>query len=263
MDRAHRYLRLIFNPARLAPLFSLALTLAAILPTARAQAAPAERPWTLLDDDDGVKVYRRDVPGTNLYEFRGVGTVGASMAKIVAVLSDASKMPQWVDGCISGELVEKNYNEHDLKAQPTEQNAIFYAVAKAPWPLQNRDYVVRSNITFVQASASRPAGMTIVSNNVTHPRYPARDGLVRLPLMHSRLDLTPLGSGDKTLVDFSVVVDPGGVVPDMVINILSHRLPMKTLVALAELVKVQDYNRALETMVAHHFKQATSQRPAH
>jgi len=212
--------------------------------------------WSALGEEDGVRIYRRAEPGTGLFEFRGVGVVNAGMAKIIALLSDASNMPRWLDGCISGELVEKNYNEQAENPDIKGKNVVFYAVNKAPWPLHNRDYVISSTVAFAAATSLQPAGLVIDIQSIKHPKFPPAKGLVRLPLMRSRIGLLPVDkANDKTEVDFSVVLDPGGILPAFIVNIVSHDLPLKTLLSLNELVKDQDYNRDIERMIQRIYAQ--------
>jgi len=219
--------------------------------------------WSELGEEDGVHIYRRAEPGTGLFEFRGVGVVNASMAKIVALLSDASKMPRWLEGCISGELVEKNYDEKANYTDMKGKNVVFYAVNKAPWPLHNRDYVIASSLASTAATSLKPAGLVIDIHSISHPKFPPKKGLIRLPLMRSRIGLSPMdNANDKTEVDFSVVMDPGGILPAFIVNMVSHDLPLKTLLALNELVMDQEYNHDLERMIQRIYAQPKSQ-PAH
>ncbi|MFZ9000458.1 MAG: hypothetical protein ACO20H_04095 [Bacteriovoracaceae bacterium] len=43
-------------------------------------AAPS--PWAKLQDKDGISTFKRDLPGTSLISFKGIGTVKASLKKV-------------------------------------------------------------------------------------------------------------------------------------------------------------------------------------
>jgi len=58
---------------------------------------------------------------------------------------------------------------------------------------------------------------------------------------------------DLTEIDFRIVMDPGGIIPDAIINLVSRELPRSSLEALGDLVKTEDYNRNLERLVQHHY----------
>jgi hypothetical protein len=165
-------------------------------------------------------------------------------------------------------LLEKNFDYNDTSKDPTAYYEIIYGVNKAPWPVRNRDYVIKSHITYVPGTAIRPFHVNVHSENVQHALRPNQYGLVRVPMLVINLDLTPLPAApagapgapnqntELTEVDFSVVMDPGGYIPDAVVNLISRGLPLKTLQSLAELVKTQDYNHDIERLVSYHYKKS-------
>jgi len=251
-----------FRPLLALVVASTVLTISSTMFTPSHGLAAAQADWSPLGEEDGVRIYRRDIPGTSLYEFRGVGEVKASMAKIISIISEPSKMPRWLEGCIHGELVDRNYTVKDPKAPFSSQYSVFYAITKSPWPLHNRDYVIKSHVVVTPATPSIPAGLTVDTQTIDHPKYPPVKSMVRLPLMRSKLAMTPLGGGnERTEVDFSVVLDPGGNIPDFVVNFISHDLPLKTLSALNDLVKDNDYNHELERLIQHHYDISTGAKP--
>lgn len=212
------------------------------------------QPWKLIDEHGGLKVYRRDIPGTNLYEFRGVALVEARVPKIVALLGDAKKLPHWVYGCLKGELLEKNFDDLDLAADPSDHYEIVYGENWAPWPLQNRDYILKSSVRFVPATSHQALSVRVTSQNMDYASRPITEGLTRLPLMRIVINLVPVGDNlDLTEIDFRIVMDPGGIIPDAIINLVSRELPRSSLEALGDLVKTEDYNRNLERLVQHHY----------
>ena len=84
--------------------------------------------WELRKDKNGIQVYTREVEGSNLDEFKGVGTVNASVESIVQILQDADNMKDWLPDCKESEL---------LKLEQKDQ--YHYTITTAPWPVKNRD----------------------------------------------------------------------------------------------------------------------------
>jgi hypothetical protein len=241
---------------RLNLLLTLVLCSFAILPRAQAGAPVPDKNWEVLNTDEGVTVYRSLKSQDNIFTFRGVGLVDASIPKLIALMSDPGKMPEWVYNCVEGELVERNFKETDREADASNYFQIFYAVTSVPWPLSPRDYVLKAQITYEKETGSRqPKNVTIAMRSIQHPRKPLVPGRVRMPVMESMIVMTPDDEGKKTWVDFSVTTNPGGVIPAWVTRLASRNIPRKTLVNLRKMAQKQDYNKAFEELVSWHYQQ--------
>jgi len=221
-------------------------------------AAPVvDQSWEMLNRDEDVAVYRSVKAMDNIFTFRGVGLVGASIPKLIALMSDPNRMPDWVFNCEEGELVERNFKETDRANDPSPYYQIFYGVTSVPWPLTPRDYVLKAQITYEKSTDSAlPKNVTIAMQSMDHPQKPIVKGRVRMPLMESTIVMTPEDQlGNKTWVDFSVTTNPGGVIPAWVSRIASRDIPRKTLVNLRKMAQKQDYNKAFEELVHYHYQQ--------
>jgi hypothetical protein len=234
------------------------ITLFHLSTAARAEAPPPpDQNWEVLNEEEGITVYRTREARKNIFTFRGVGLVEANIPKLLALMSDPRQMPQWVFNCQEGELVERNFKETDRSSDSSAYYQIFYAVTRVPWPLNPRDYVLKAQITYErQAHRHLPKSVTIAMRSVEHPTKPPVAGRVRMPLMESTIVMTPEGpDGKKTWVDFSVSSNPGGVIPPWISQIASREIPRKTLLNLRRMAQAQDYNRDFEALVQHHYSQ--------
>ena len=215
-------------------------------------------PWQRVDEAEGVTVYRRQAPESRFVEFRGVGEVDAPIPKIIAMMADVSHMPDWIFGCIQGELIERNFNEDELNRKPTDYHQIIYGVNTLPWPLRNRDYVLKASVSFIPRTEQEPFRVILATHTVEHRLKPPTSERVRMPQMHTTIVFTPLDSAlTRTLVDFSVTTDPGGLIPDWVTNFATRNIPRKTIASLREFTKSSTYNRKMEKLVLHHYKRST------
>ena len=211
--------------------------------------------WEMFDEENGVKLYRRSTEGSKFKEFRGVGVVDAPIPKIITMMADPKNMPAWVSDCIQGELLGRNFDPNDLTKEASEYQEILYGVNRLPWPLQNRDYVIKSNVEFVRGNKEQAPRALIRNFSTTHPSKPDQSGLVRMPQMSVFLVLSPVGGTDikRTIFDFTVSVDPGGVVPAWAVNLASRVLPMKTIMGLRELVRKPSTDKQVERLVEFQF----------
>ena len=220
-------------------------------------AAVFDDAWEEIDQSDGIEVYRRKVPDEGLFEFRGVGVVDVSIPKLVALMADADNLPLWMFGCIKGELLERNFNEDEYARASEEYYEILYGINSFPWPVNNRDYVVKAGIRFIPKGREDPFRVHVVTQNVSHPQKPAGGAYVRMPRLHTLFVLTPLaGSPNRTKVDLIIAADPGGYVPHWVTNLVSRILPYKTILSLRELAKTDGYNKKMEALVLYHYQRS-------
>src|SRR5258708_2555866 len=98
-------------------LFALIIAMSP-LQGAVAHADPAPLPaWEKIDDDDGITVYRREVPGSPVIAFKGEGDISASILRVASVLIDTSRATEWIDSLAQArtvkQLSEDEYIEYD------------------------------------------------------------------------------------------------------------------------------------------------------
>ena len=58
---------------------------------ARADAPSAEPKWEQFDEEDGIRMFRRDVPGSSIVGLRGEAFVAAPIARVASVLIDRKR----------------------------------------------------------------------------------------------------------------------------------------------------------------------------
>lgn len=215
MIASPRISRRAMNGALLGSGVALALPTAVLTFSESALAAS----WEEIDDAHGIKVYKKDVAGSNLHAFRGVGLVDAPMEKIIWVLGDNEHRTEWVDRLKKSVILEKK----------GDYEFIVYQHFGSPAVISDRDFVYRA-----QAYSRKDGTAVLDIQSVTHPKAPPTVG-VRGELKYSSYVLTRVG--DKTLVDVSVSLDPKGALPGWIVNLVQKSWPMNTLKSLREHVK--------------------------
>jgi hypothetical protein len=168
--------------------------------------------WTKIDDENGIKVFRKEVPGSPLVAFRGETMVSAPIEKLLWVLADNAHRTDWVDRLKKSVVLQTNGS----------YEYIVYQHFGLPFPISDRDYVYRG-----RATRDKNGVVTLDIASVTHPKAPATVG-VRANLIGSRYVLTPKGP-DKTYVVVEIHTDPKGAIPTWLVNLIQTSWPMKTL----------------------------------
>jgi hypothetical protein len=158
--------------------------------------------WQLVHDSGGVRVERRDYAGSALQEIRGTTRVRATLNAVMALLKDAPFNARWVYRSGGARILE----EHGF------HQAYVYGVVDAPWPMSDRDTVVRFD--YRQDPQTRVIRIDIIN----FPDFiPAREGLVRVPDFGGFWQLRPEPDG-RVEVTYQVYGDPGGFIPVWLAN---------------------------------------------
>lgn len=176
--------------------------------------------WEKIGEEDGIKVYRKDMPGTSLHAFRGTAVIHAPMEKLMWLLGDNDHRTDWVDRLKKSVVLERE-NDYDY---------IIYQHFGSPPIVSDRDFVYRA-----RAYSKKNGNAVLEIESVKHPKAPATVG-VRGELKFSSYELKPLGK-NKTFVDVSIAMDPKGALPKWVVNLVQKSWPYNTLTAMRKEVK--------------------------
>jgi len=196
-------------------LATLGLSLALAVPSQAESNAKDD--WEQIDDDDGIKVYKHDIPGQELPGFRGEVVIAASIDSIVAVLKDHTKHTEWMHKCAAAHTIKDLGNGRTLDYNRTD----------APWPVWDRDTVLEAQWTF---SADGKA-VLLSFHNTESKLEPLPEKTVRMPRLVGYYKLWKLDD-NKTKVVYQVEADPGGSLPTFLAKSIARDLPYHTLGAL-------------------------------
>jgi START domain len=214
--------------------------------------APAAAPkWEQFDEEDGIKMFRRDVPGSSIVALRGEGFVAAPITRVASVLIDRKRSVEWIDRLVKTKLVR----------QVSDTESIEWDHIKTPTPLKDRDFVFKSSI------ATDPAKKKVIFSysSVTDPLAPETDDYVRGSFKGGKFELTMATRTNKdgtktrgTIVNAEVEVDPRGSVPKFIVNMVQKSWPHQTLTALRKQVAkpdIKDDTRVVERLTREGFLQ--------
>lgn len=202
------------------------LLVSGVLVASSALASTGE--WRLERDRDDIQIYTRAVEDRSIREVRGDTQIAARLSSVVAVLTDISARPLLSDSIADAAVVQRD----------SETRYQVYSVMKAPWPFSNRDMLNQCEIAQDSASLAVTISSVALAEGV-----PPKKGHTRIVDSRQEWRLTP--SEDGTInVQLFAFTDPGGTVPDSLINSLSVSSPFKTLDALRALSQQPKYRDA-------------------
>ncbi len=211
--------------------YSTFSVLAFIFISCSIHAAPALDPndsdWELQKDEANIQVYFKDVENSDIQAFMGKMEMNASVSSIVKVMQDDDTCVDWVQGCLSARGVNGS----------TFRDAIQYGVNHLPWPADDRDYV-----NIVSTRDNTETGEIIISLEAVTGHVPISDN-VRLTKMNIRYYLLPL-SDNKTEVTWVQHTEPGGNIPDWLVNMLLIDIPFYSLTRLEAVAQKPEYSSA-------------------
>jgi len=178
--------------------------------------------WERAKHDDGVTVYLKNEAGRALPVFKGIGTVDGSLFELLAVLDDATRHTEWMANCVKSKIL-KPINEFDR---------IMYNRTEAPWPVSDRDVVIEATCS---ANMERKEFLSQF-RNVSYGPMPKQDGAVRMPRLRGFWRFEALDE-KRTKATYQIDADPGGMLPDWVVERASVNLPIQSIVGLRRQVR--------------------------
>lgn len=168
-------------------------------------------PWSVIDDADGLVVYERPVENASIIEFRGVGTLPAPIEKVLTILTDETRAPEWADG------LAKAYRLQQIS--PMEW--IEYNHFNTPFVIKDRDIVNRVKVEMDRLGRKA----RVIQQSVTHSLAPSTS-YVRADLQHAEFRLE--ARGQDTLFDGEIRIDPKGSMPKWIFNLFQRSWPRTT-----------------------------------
>lgn len=193
----------------------------ALLAVFPAWGAATADPWRTEKQEDGVRISSRAVVGSPIRAIKAEADIRAPFASVVALLLNVSLRPRWDETCAEASVY--------LKVSDAED--VIYVHSDLPWPANDRDMVLRRNWS-IAADGSRAQIRAAVDNDV----LPKVAGRVRVPQADGIW--TVVRTGDASVrVSSEIHANPGGSMPDWLMNSLSIQGPYKALWNLRHLLE--------------------------
>lgn len=171
-----------------------------------------QKSWNLISEKDGIKVYSKAVETSKVKAVRVECFMKSSASQLVHLLMDLPVASEWVSHTKSCTLVKK--------ISPSE--LFYYSEVGLPWPLENRDFVAHIKVT------QDPDTKIVTVNAPAVPGWVAeKKGIVRITHSIGHWVITPLQQ-DQVKVEYTLQVDPGGIIPAWMVNMLAAQGPTES-----------------------------------
>ena len=178
------------------------------------------QPWDFVKEKDGIRIYTRKELNSSLKSFKGETIFHVAIDKVFYVLGDATSFDWW----------DKNISEIKVLSFEPGKNIKYYLIYDVPWPLADRDLAVTSKISTDLVTGERTLMATPLLNVV-----PEKPGLIRIKKYWQKWTVRPLDKGNVQII-LEGCVDPGGIVPAWLYNMVITETPLKVIRSLRERV---------------------------
>lgn len=186
--------------------------------------------WQLAkeDKDAAIKVYTREVAGSDLKEFRGEMLLKTRLTPLVALVEDHAAGPRWLHLCKALEQIEVY----------SPSSRLLYMVSDAPWPVTDRDSVFVTQLT-----QDASTGAVTIAMESRPDLFPRNDDYIRIVHMTGFWQFIPQQDG-RMLVVYQVHAEPGGGIPSWLSNSVVVDNPYYTLRNMASEIQKPAYQKA-------------------
>jgi hypothetical protein len=179
--------------------------------------------WTLIDEDEGIRAFKQEIPDSRTVAFRGEATLPMSPMRILSIMSNIDRYTEW----------NRNIKKVVLLERKSISERIQYMETFVPFPYQNREVVVRITTRWNPDEKA----IEVTSHSVDDPRAPTDTGCVRAKVIFTRYFLRPSPDWMSTQMTIEIHADPMGNIPGWLVNIFQKGWHRKTFQALTQRAK--------------------------
>ena len=169
--------------------------------------------WVPVADEDGVTVSSRQNV-TGMPTFRGETLIRGGILDILAVFRDSPRHTEWMHRCKTSKVLMRY----------SDLEALIYNRTKAPWPVTDRDVVIRAKLVYDLEKKEAWNHFRSVRSALAPPVEDA----VRMPMLRGFYHMIQLDP-DRTVVVYQVESDAGGWLPHWLRRSAAKNLPLVTL----------------------------------
>jgi hypothetical protein len=170
--------------------------------------------WEQIGDENGIKTYKKEVPGSPFIAMKGEGIVDAPLWKVATVMEDVTRETEWVDSLSEAKLVRR--------ISPYE--CIEWDHVGTPFVMKDRDFVTKSlTVIDLKAKSVLTQIKSVEEPGVPPTRY------IRGIIQDSSFLLKSIDEGRKTYVVGELQADPKGSIAAWLVNLFQKSWARETL----------------------------------
>lgn len=179
--------------------------------------------WQFEGDKDGITIFSRH-HSDGLVEIRARMFAPTSYVAFLTLLEDTENVPNWID----------NVSHSRVLRQISSNENIVYTQFSAPWPAKDRDMVTYSKYSVDEI------GFTLKIEDAPQTTLAEQEGYIRISQVKATWTLQKLTNG-MTLIEYTAFANPGGALPDWLVNKLAKESARSTFEGLRiQLPRYQD-----------------------
>ncbi|MGP4846149.1 START domain-containing protein [Marinobacter sp. 1Y8] len=186
---------------------------------------PEDGPWDLRKESDGIQIYTTDYAGSNFKAFKAVTVLNASIEQVMAVMTDSQSCQKWVHNCLKSKAIDEG-DFYDRYA---------YSVNDMPWPVEDRDYVLR-----IRTHGDKASGEVVMTLNAVPNAHQESDEYQRIDKSDTLYRFEPVDA-NKTRITWVQHTEPNGSIPSWLANSLVVDIPMKSIKNLEKVAQQPAY----------------------
>ncbi|MEM8909821.1 MAG: START domain-containing protein, partial [Bacteroidota bacterium] len=188
----------------------------------------AQKEWKFKKETKGIKVYTRNVEGSNLKELKFTVTIESSLSSIIALLMDVDAYQRWVFKCSKS----KNLKQVD------QTTTIDYYTVDFPWPFNDRELYAKATLE------QDPETKVVTTINIGLPDYaPKNEDFIRIVNHINKWIFKPVGP-KKVEATYFLQSEPAGNIPTWMVNLAIDQGPVKSMKKFRVLLKEEKYQNA-------------------
>lgn len=184
----------------------------------------AQADWELKKDKDGIKVYLREVEGSDIQEYKAEAILEGKVSSFIAVMKDVNSYPELYEHAKEVKLINENDTFH-----------VHYIATNTPWPVKDRDAVYSS--TYRQYYDTK---LVRIDMKIEEGYMEPNDDYVRMEKATGYwlfFQIEP----NRVEVTYQMHAEPGGNIPDWVINMFLVDTPFEDMKMLQERAQLEQY----------------------
>jgi len=189
--------------------------------------------WELIRDEDGVEVYYKAPNSKGIIEVKAIETLETNLSTLVAVLIDFENYVNWKESCKYAKVI----------STISSSDIVYYYQTDLPWPISDRDCVLRfkysqdSTTKVVNAKATCASGYMPVDEDYERDY----DNVVIWTL-------TPLSNGKVKVYNY-LAFKVNDSFPDWLVKQAVDSGPFNTMVNLQSQIKLAEFKNAKITNI--------------
>jgi hypothetical protein len=171
--------------------------------------------WESVGTHEGMELFRKEIPGSNVLAYRGVGILEVRLERLLSIITDTPRKPEWMNRIQSARVLRVS--------GPRE--SIEYIHVNCPWPVTDRDFVYRTWVEIVKEQRK----VIVHFESINDLLKPAMQGMVRAIVHFGTFTLTPEDGGRRTRVEAVTHTDPMGAIPKWIVNLYQRKWAQEAL----------------------------------